>query len=379
MSDEVRRRRVWSLGLAAIVAVSIGPAVDARAHVAMRLPSAPSTAAPSGCELNDGGVGDAVGTWYRLDPVLDAEGVLTGQRLIAGRIDGAETLGLELDPESFASGPADGLLVVGSDDGRRSTVRIVDVGRSCVVASTSAADVVRRAVLDRGGRFLYEHRVDRRTRASIGVWRRPVDDLDRDRRVLGPLPANDRIGLVFATELLWSADGGTLVVLSCGEAACVTRLLQPDSGAATTVDDDRVGEALGIADGRLLAYGACQGLPCSLVTYDVGAGEVRTLARAAGVARIVERIDGAAVAFEDVVDGSIRIVDLDGRDRLDLAGPSDGARLVPPAHLSMADVELPRGWFAMGADGRLGTSDVSNWRLIDADDGRALPASEVIP
>ena len=380
MSDEVRRRRLWSLGLAVVVAASIGPAGDARAHVAARLPARLSAdAAPAPCGANDTGTYKGAATWYRVDPVFDAEGGLAGQRLAGGRLDGVGSLDLELAPESFASGPTTGLLVVGSDDGRRSTLQIVDVAASCVITSVTSGDVVRRGVLDPDGAFIYEHRVDRRSRASLGVWRRPLDDLGRDRRVMAPLPANQRVGLVFATEPFWSADGGTLAVLSCGEAACVTRLLDVDDGSVRTVDDDRVGEALGMADGRLVAYGPCQGLPCPLLAIDVGTGDVRTLARSAGLARLVQRTDGAAIAFEDVADGTVRIVDLEGRDRIDIERPSDGWRLVPPAHISVADVDLPRGWFAIGPDGRPGGADASGLRLVDADDGRALPASEVIP
>jgi hypothetical protein len=377
MSDEVRRRRLWSLGIAVIVAASIGPVVDARSHVAMRLPSA-GVAAAAPCESLESR-NESVATWYRLDPVLDAEGALAGQRLLAGRLEGAGTLDLELGPEAFASGPTDGWLVVGSDDGHRSTVRIIDAASSCEIASVATTDVVRRAVLDSDGGSIYEHRVDRRTRASLGVWRRPIDDLGRDRRVLGPLPPNERVGLVFATELVWSTDGRTLAVLSCGEVACVTRLLDVASGNATTIDDDRVGETLGIAGGRVVAYGQCHGLPCPVIAFDPNTRAVRRLARSAGLARVVDRIDGAAVAFEDPADGSLRIVDVDGRERLDISPFWDGMRIVPPAHVAMAGLDVERGWLALGPDGRPGGGSRSDWRLIDVDDGQALPATEVIP
>lgn len=379
MSDAVRRRRLWSLGLAAIVVVSIGPAADARARFAVRFPAVASETAAAPCGPGDSTPSHGPGTWFRLDPVLDDEGVLAGQRLVAGRLDDAATLPLALDPESFASGPTDGLLLVGTDDGRRSIVRVVDVARGCVVASVVATDVVRRAVLDMEGGFVYEHRVERRTRSSLGVWRRPVDDLDRDRPVLGPLPANDRVGLVFATELIWSTDGGTLAVLSCGEAACVTRLVDTASGAVRLVDDVRLGEVLGVADGRLVGYGACAGLPCPIVAYDPDAQTAKTIAQSAGLVRVVQRADGGAVAFEDVADGGLRVVDLDGRVLIDIPRPSDGQRLLPPSHLSMADVELAPGWLAIGPDGRPGGSSGSDLRLVDADDGSSVTGAEVVP
>ena len=88
-----------------------------------------------------------------------------------GRIGGRERH-LDLSPESFASGPVDGRVVVGDDDGATSELRIIDVGRGCATVVAREADVIRGAVLSAGDGTIWEHRVDRATRTDLGVWRR---------------------------------------------------------------------------------------------------------------------------------------------------------------------------------------------------------------
>ena len=88
MSGTYRRRRLWSLALAAVVALTIVPATNARLRVAARaadgVPRAPAaTLAAAICEPGGADPARAV-TWFRLDPVLDDGGALAGQRLVAG-------------------------------------------------------------------------------------------------------------------------------------------------------------------------------------------------------------------------------------------------------------------------------------------------------
>ena len=381
MSGTYRRRRLWSLALAAVVAVTIVPAAHAHAWIAGRSAvvrsTPPTTIAAARCE--PGADEDGTVPWFRLDPILDGDGALAGQRLTAGSGGDVAPVELSLGPESFASGPTGGLVVSGSDDGRRSTIRVLDAARACVARTFTTTDLVRRAVLDATGETIFEHQLDRRSRASLGVWRRVIEGAGAAERILEPLPANDRIGLVFATELFWSDDGATLVVLSCGEAACLTRLVNIVDGTVRVVDDAAVGQTLGMAGGRLVAYGRCQGLPCPIVVHDPEAGSTRTIVPAAGLASVIVGRDGPSVAFEDADHGSIGIVDLDGSRQRDLATPVGELRVVPPPFLASAGAELPRGLFALGADGRPGGDRGSNWRVVDADDGRLLPATEVVP
>ena len=56
----------------------------------------------------------ARGAWFRLDPVLDGDGALSGQRLSLG-LDGERAArSLDLAPESFAAGPFGRIVLVGS-------------------------------------------------------------------------------------------------------------------------------------------------------------------------------------------------------------------------------------------------------------------------
>ena len=52
---------------------------------------------------------------YRLDPLLDDQGSLAGQRLTVGLVKGS-SWHLNLAAESFASGPQAGMVLAGKDD-----------------------------------------------------------------------------------------------------------------------------------------------------------------------------------------------------------------------------------------------------------------------
>ena len=124
------------LAAAAIAAVVIPASASparTRLHdgLAARADVAPIARPIAACKDAAGGGSRAGTSWYRLDPALDADGALTGWRLVAGRAAERVSLDLSLPVESFASGPRDGLVLVGADDGRRSLIRRVDNGRRC--------------------------------------------------------------------------------------------------------------------------------------------------------------------------------------------------------------------------------------------------------
>ena len=127
--------------------------------------------------------------------------------------DGPRTMALAA--ESFAAGPVGTLVVSGSDDGRASELQIVDTSAGCAWSVGSERDVVRRATLEPSGEALVEHRVSRRTRADLGIWRRPLDG-SAPTLILPPIDPDGRFGRTFLTDLGWSFDVDRLVVLSCG-------------------------------------------------------------------------------------------------------------------------------------------------------------------
>ena len=94
----------------------------------------------------------------------------------------------DLPPESFASGPFGGIVLVGSDDGFASRLQAFDVAAGLHLGvATSATSSVGRPWI-RPDATIYETRVDRTSRADLGVWQRPLDG-GRPRRILDPLPA----------------------------------------------------------------------------------------------------------------------------------------------------------------------------------------------
>jgi hypothetical protein len=296
--------------------------------------------------------------------------------LVVGRVGRRGAFELPLGVESFASGPADGRILVGNDDGRRSTLRILDVGKRCATVVHAGRDLIRRAVVDPSGNGIVEFRLDRSSRADLGVWSRSLHGT-KPQRLLEPLAPNARIGRVFATELSWSAEGQRLVVKSCGETFCVARVLDRSSGRVITIDDHRVGETIGFVGDELVAYGGCPWLPCEFVAMNVKTGRVRDLAPLAGLAAVYVSDGRAVVAFEDFeLRGSLRVVGLDGIALRTLPLEA-GLRLVPAPDRALAGIELPAGVIALAPGSRPSRSLVPA-TFINIADGRRLPAAEVV-
>ena len=201
--------------------------------------AAQSPWSPPPCSMADGGpeaaarsagpvgLGDLrAEPWYRLDPRLDRDGGLQGQRLAVGTDGQHASHFLELPPESFAAGPFGRLVLVGGDDGATSRLTAVDVPGDCSFAVAEESSVIRRATVDPAGRTVYEMRVDRQTRADLGIWSRPLDGTGPAVQVLEPIAPDERFGPTFTTEFSWEPGGDRLAVQSCGEAACRTRVIE---------------------------------------------------------------------------------------------------------------------------------------------------------
>ena len=298
-------------------------------------------------------------TWYRLDPVLDRTGTLAGRTLTIG-MDGAAGRSLDLAPESFASGPVNGMVLTGEDDGTASHLRLLDIARGCATALADEAAVVRSAVLASDGQTLYEHRVDRTTRADLGVWRQLLDG--GTERVLAGLAPDRWLGPTFVTTLALDL-GGRLTVSSCAPAGCRVRVLDPASRAVTLVRD--IGAGLGTVGGSLIARAACAGLPCPVVSVDLASGRRTTLAAGAFAGAIGGRA-GDRLVVETAAD-QVAVVDLTGAGVTTSTG-----RGVPLARGSTA---------AAGAEGGPGTVPLvpRDWaggrgiRLLDPDSSPSRP------
>lgn len=300
---------------------------------------------PPPCPAGEASGPPGTAAWYRLDPALDRQGALASMRLTVGSA-GERGRWLALAPESFASGPVGGRVLAGSDDGSASYIRLLDPVRGCASAVADEAAVIRSAVLAADGRSLYEHRVDRRTRADLGVWRRPIGaDGAADGAavlVLPGLAADAEHGPTFTTELL-SADGGRIVVSSCGIAACRDRVLDPSDGSVARVD--HVGPALGVSGGLLVARAACAGDPCAILAVDLATSARRTLVDAAHTAVV----RSGSLVYE-APDGRVAgLVLATGR----LSDPVEaGGAPMAGGSLAMAGAEAPGDAVALAPGGR---------------------------
>ena len=190
---------------------------------------------------------------------------------------------IDLPPESFAAGPFGRIVLVGSDDGPSSRLEAVDVapgapGRSAREATSSGG---RPSTRPAGP--VYEMRVDRVTRADLGIWARPLDGGRRRPPRSSPRSDPTRVSADLQHRIrLGRGRRPTLAVQSCGEAACRTRILDPATGGSAASTSPTSGRSSGWTATSLVTYGACPGLPCPIVATDIATGDRPILADAAG-------------------------------------------------------------------------------------------------
>jgi hypothetical protein len=317
--------------------------------------------------------------WFRLDPVLDGDGALRGERLAAGIGDGRSEPAADLPAESFASGPFGGIVLVGSDDGSASRLQAFDVAEGCTWSVANELDVMRRATMDPAGATIYETRVDRTSRADLGVWQRPLDG-GPARRILDPLRADARFGRTFSTEFTWAADGDRLAIQSCGEVACRTRIIARDGSPAGDVEAPDLGVLVGFAGDRAVTYGACRGWPCPIVSVDVRTGARLTLDPSGGQAVVAPTPEGARLVLETqrAAGRILRSLSLDGAAAPDLGPIPDGLDLGFGPGRSAAATRLPDGWILLAPDPASADGRTVHPQLRRIPDGMAVPLDEAM-
>lgn len=311
----------------------------------------------------------APGTWWRMDPRM-ADGRVVGQQLALGGPGQARPRRMDLASEAFAAGPFDGRVLVGIDDGRRSRLSLVDPARGCSREIGTSTSVIRRATLAPDRTAIIEFRVDRETRADLGVFRRPLDDRERTTRLLEPIAPDARFGRTWTTEFEWSVDERMLAVQSCGAHACRTRVLDLRDGSVHLVSDPSQGDIVGLADGRLVVHEACGGMPCAVVAVDLDGGDPVTIDPAAWQAVVATGPGGRpTVVVETGRDGlALRTVGLDGRGGRTLAPDPTGRRLIAGPARSGGAAEVAPGHVLLGPGGSLpvdGPSTPALRRLAD--------------
>ena len=319
-----------------------------------------------------------IGTWYRLDPVI-TDGIRTGQRLSVGRGDGDAAAHVDLDPESFASGPFGGTILSGTDDGRTSRLSLLDLGAGCAWAVGRSGHVVRHATLTPDGRSIVEFRVDRRTRSDLGVWARPLDGGDAE-----PDPRPDRRRRPLRTDLAHAArlepgrpDARRRVVrrgrLPVPPARHGLRLVGPRRrpvGRLARRGRRRAGHRTWRMPGPALP--AARTRPGRWPTGDArryrGSGGARPRCCRSGTSSSTRSTPTAVWFGPSVRTGATP-------DPLPL--PADGRRLIGPPSWSGGGAELGAGWIPFGPDGRLPVAGDRPAVLRHVSDGRAVRLDEV--
>jgi len=318
--------------------------------------------------------------WFRLDPRLDRTGTLDGQRLGLG-IDGDRSSRImDLPPESFAAGPFGRVVLVGADDGRTSRLEAVDVVGECSWPVGEEAEVIRRATIDPAGETIYEMRVDRTTRADLGIWARRLDGTSPVVRILEPIDADERFGRTYSTELVWELSGRHLAVQSCGEAACRTRVIDPAGGVSRDVAEADLGTLVGLEGDVLVTYAACPGIPCPILATDLTTGVRSVLADAAAVAVLIATPDGPRLVHEFFDDAGValRAVALDRSSASGVGRLPQGLRLHATTGVADVATRVPPGWVALGPEGGLpGEGPNAQTKLRHVPDGTTVELDEV--
>jgi hypothetical protein len=232
---------------------------------------------------------------------LEAGGVFAGRGLaLAGRAQ------LTLPVDSFIGQPVGDALVYTTSVVGHSEIHVVDLDSGCDTVVARPAGVARSAVLDPGGLAVYVHSVTFPGRTDAGVTRYALDGSNAQ-QVVPNLPDDARFGLTFATQLGWSSDGGALFAQSCGAAACRTRLMNIASGAITMFDGEGQGPIIGVSGGHLVTYGACDGLPCSVLSIDRSSGTTRTLVDEGWSTTFVPAASGCAIVRIETAAGTVEV------------------------------------------------------------------------
>ena len=191
----------------------------------------------------------AVVPWFRQDPVIDGGGDLARPAAWRSASTGTGWPGPwtcppnRSPPGRSAVSSWSAPMTARRPGSRRSTSPM-----RCSWAVAEERDVIRRATVDPAGTIDLEMRVDRVSRADLGIWLRPIDGRTRGPPDPGahrrPTAGSGGHGRP-SSRGRWQAT--ELAIQSCGEAACRTRIIRPDAAAvaasATMLDAPDLGLA----------------------------------------------------------------------------------------------------------------------------------------
>lgn len=368
MEGRLHRRVLGpALAVAATIGLgglALGVGLVARDQVGAEPPSssagavASASASPEACMPRFRRFSDDPGraAWFTLEQQTDTNGVLTGNVARVTRGGRGPVTAIELPPEAWADGPYDEGALVGSDDGLASTLRFLAPGGCGRTILTTADTIIWRATISPDGETLFTFHLARGTREPLGLWMAPVADPADGRQLLRPAPADDRFGITWGTSLHWSAEGDRLIVESCTPKGCRFQIIDPSVGREDFVDDDGVGDFVGLAGDRLFVLADCIDFrPCPLLERNLATGAIREVHPAAYDAWLVEITLRPALVVTgwDGERERIHVIDSETGDSRLLALPTLLAGFSPVRTNVYGSVGLPRGWIALAPDGRL--------------------------
>ena len=301
----------------------------------------------------------------------------------SGGAGGPSRRTLLLPPESFAAGPFGAVVLVGSDDGTTSRLVALDVLAGC--ASTLATfHRCHPARHDQPG-WGVDRRVPggstdpvrSRDMAATAPWRRsaPNGSLRPSNQMPGSAGPGPR-----------SSAGPTMGRSPWSRAArsrAGRRVLDAAWRPTATVSDPELGATIGVADGRLVSYLACRGLPCPIVATDLATGRRRTLVAQAGSAVLTSTTAGDRLVHAVDVGGgpTLRSLAIDGSHRVDLGPIPDGFDLLTGAESCRwpASPRRPAGpsWPRRAGCRAMGPRPTPTLRQVL--DGRSATLGEVLP
>jgi hypothetical protein len=296
--------------------------------------------------------------WFQLDDAAPDSDELTGYVLRAGRVGEAPSLSMTLPPEAFVAGPHEHDLIVGQNDGTRSTLELVDAlsGERRVLVQSD--QVLRRAA--RSGDDVYVLVLDQASREERGVYRFSASadhaqQLEDGELVLPGLPPDAAMifGPTFNTILRPTPDG--LIVQSCGELLCRARVLDFATGDVVLRDEIGQGELIGVTGRTLVTWEAGNAWPAKVLAIDVDSGAATELAFAYGAVLARAEHGADVIVFEsgDVPGEVFEQTFSDDAPRLLAVFTDDVLHPVPQTDLSFSGLVLPDGFVAIGGDGRV--------------------------
>ena len=290
------------------------------------------------------------GSWWKLTERLDGNGALAGRQLAVGR-GGSTTFLLDLAVETAASGPIGGVVVLATDDGRESEIRLVSSVQACSWLVDRSTEVVRGAILDHGDGSVLAHLVDRETRADLGTWRFGARGaLAEPSIVAPPLSLGAVDGPVWVTDLRLDQAGRTLAVQSCTDSACLTRLFDLGApGKDPTILAGRQGSLLGFAGGRVLTWAACAGFPCAVQSWEIVTKKATVLLEGADAAAVTA--DGRYVVASTGARGNALRIELATGARALIKGVAADELLLPAGVAATSGYQVGADEIALAAPG----------------------------